>query len=332
MGRRRVAILGGGAGGLTAAFELTATPELRERYEVTVHQLGWRLGGKGASGRREVGAARPIHEHGLHVWFGFYENAFDVMQRVYAELDRPVGMPLATWRDAFHPVDEVVLFDDTGDDGWRPRRFRFPRNDGQPGIPVPAPSLHGLLRDAIHTLRLVEPPENASRPLKLLDAVVDRFLLALERFLGGDDDHLDLGDVVEGLLAISDPLLHLGGDQDDEPVVCRLLRALRDALWRVTGGDRYAMTFDLVSTVFRGILSDGLDDDGFGTVNDEELRAWLARHGAKRATLDGSPLLRGFYQLCFAYEDGDRDRPSLAAGKALQAMLRMTLGYRGSIM
>ena len=55
-----VAILGGGAGSLTAAFELTATPELRERYDVTVYQLGWRLGGKGASGRREI-AGGPAH-------------------------------------------------------------------------------------------------------------------------------------------------------------------------------------------------------------------------------------------------------------------------------
>ena len=107
--RRRVAILGGGAGGLTAAFELTATPELRERYDVTVYQLGWRLGGKGASGRREIGphpAAMRIEEHGLHVWFGFYENAFDVIRRVYEELDRPADAPLRTWRDAFHPTND----------------------------------------------------------------------------------------------------------------------------------------------------------------------------------------------------------------------------------
>src|SRR3954451_12232612 len=116
MERRRVAILGGGAGGLTAAFELTATPELRERYEVTVHQLGWRLGGKGASGRRAVGQARRIEEHGLHVWFGFYENAFDVMRRVYEELGRAEDAPLRTWRDAFHPTNEVVLLDRDDDD------------------------------------------------------------------------------------------------------------------------------------------------------------------------------------------------------------------------
>ena len=45
--RTRVAVLGGGVGGITAAFELTATPELRERFDVTIYQLGWRIGGKG---------------------------------------------------------------------------------------------------------------------------------------------------------------------------------------------------------------------------------------------------------------------------------------------
>jgi len=73
-GRTKIAVLGGGAGGIAAAFELTATPELRERFEVTVYQLGWRLGGKGASGRNAA-AGNRIEEHGLHIWFGFYDNA-----------------------------------------------------------------------------------------------------------------------------------------------------------------------------------------------------------------------------------------------------------------
>ncbi|HWH95057.1 MAG TPA: NAD(P)-binding protein [Baekduia sp.] len=336
--RRRVAILGGGAGSLTAAFELTATPELRERYEVTVYQLGWRLGGKGASGRRQIGTppAHRIEEHGLHVWFGFYENAFDVIRRVYEELDRPEGAALRTWRDAFHPTNEVVLCDDTEEQRWIPRHFHFPPNDGVPGIPTDPPGLHRLMHDAIRTLRLVEPPDHASLPLKALDKVVDGFLLALEKFLGGEDGELELGDVFEGLVRLTDPLLHFGADDDErEPIVCRFLRHLRDAIWKITGGDRYAMTFDLTSTVFRGILVDDLDDvdkGGFGQVNDQELTAWLARHGAKADTLARSPILRAFYQLCFAYRDGDREQPCLAAGKALQAMLRMCLGYRGAIM
>lgn len=45
-GPERVVILGGGVGGVTAAFALTQ-PELRGRCEVTLYQMGWRLGGKG---------------------------------------------------------------------------------------------------------------------------------------------------------------------------------------------------------------------------------------------------------------------------------------------
>jgi len=53
------------------------------------------LGGKGASGRNMDHGAR-IEEHGLHVWAGFYENAFRMMTRCYEELGRPPGSPLAT--------------------------------------------------------------------------------------------------------------------------------------------------------------------------------------------------------------------------------------------
>jgi uncharacterized protein with NAD-binding domain and iron-sulfur cluster len=335
--RRRVAILGGGAGSLAAAFELTATPELRERYDVTVYQLGWRLGGKGASGRREIAGAQRIEEHGLHVWFGFYENAFDVMRRVYEELNRPADAPLRTWRDAFHPTNEVVLCDDTEDDRWIPRHFHFPDNDGVPGIASEPPGLHRLMHDAIRTLRLVEPPEDASLRLKALDKFLDGFLLGLEKLLGGDDGDSDLEDLFEGLMKFARPLLHLDGDptHHGEPLMCRFLALLTDVVWKITDGGRYAMTFDVTATVFRGILTDNLDDEdkgGFAQVNGEEFMAWMARHGARPETLAESPILRAFYQLCFAYRDGDRAQPCLAAGKALQAMLRMCLGYRGAIM
>ncbi|RYD63262.1 MAG: hypothetical protein EOP58_11725, partial [Sphingomonadales bacterium] len=73
MTRTRVAILGGGLSGLVTAWNLTA-PEQEDKFEVTVHQLGWRLGGKCATGRNEVEGDR-IQEHGLHVFMGAYQNA-----------------------------------------------------------------------------------------------------------------------------------------------------------------------------------------------------------------------------------------------------------------
>jgi uncharacterized protein with NAD-binding domain and iron-sulfur cluster len=329
--KRRVAILGGGAGGLATALELTATPELRDRFEVTVHQLGWRLGGKGASGRRTASDDHRIEEHGLHIWFGFYENAFDLIQRVYRELDRPPNAALSTWTDAFKPTNEVVLLDDT-DGAWHRQKFHFPANDEIPGTAGESPPLNRLMRDALRTLRLVEPPQGAPRLLKAFDAGIDKLLLALETALGGEDGRFDLGDVLRGLVEVGDVLADIGAGHGREPFVCRALGKLRDVVWDATGGDRYAMTFDLVATTFRGILADDLDDQGFRKVNGEELSAWFLRHGARPETVTSSPILRAFYQLCFGYEGGDRTRPSIAAGKALQAMLRMCVGYRGALM
>ena len=93
-----VAVVGGGCGAIATAFELTR-PEHRGKYHVTIYQLGWRLGGKGASGR---GPAERVQEHGLHIWMGFYENAFRLLRECYAELNRTPGSSrIADWRDAF---------------------------------------------------------------------------------------------------------------------------------------------------------------------------------------------------------------------------------------
>ena len=63
---------------MAAAYQLTEADPEGEKYDITVYQQGWRIGGKGASGRNAEIAER-IEEHGLHVWSGFYENSFQVM-------------------------------------------------------------------------------------------------------------------------------------------------------------------------------------------------------------------------------------------------------------
>ena len=154
--KTKVAVLGGGVGAMAAAWELTSTPERRAKYDVTVHQLGWRLGGKGASGRN-ADASQRIEEHGLHIWMGFYENAFRVMRACYEELGRPPGVPLATWQDAFKQQSYVVLLnklsgDNLPDDGWFPWTFNFPTNTGVPGDPTTLPTPWMLFRLGVEWL------------------------------------------------------------------------------------------------------------------------------------------------------------------------------------
>ncbi len=154
--KTKVAILGGGVGAMAAAWELTSTPERRAKYDVTVHQLGWRLGGKGASGRN-LDESQRIEEHGLHIWMGFYENAFRVMRACYEELGRPPGVPLATWKDAFHQQSYVVILNKLSgeglpDEGWFPWTFDFPTNSQVPGDPATLPSDWHLFRLGVEWL------------------------------------------------------------------------------------------------------------------------------------------------------------------------------------
>jgi uncharacterized protein with NAD-binding domain and iron-sulfur cluster len=138
--QKRVVIIGGGVGALTTALELSATDELRARYKLRVYQEGWRLGGKGASGRN-ADIAQRIEEHGLHIWSGFYVNAFRLMRSVYEEAKRPRACPLSTFDDAFKPHNNVS-WQEFFDNEWQPWTvdMRERKGDaGNPPGPIPQP-------------------------------------------------------------------------------------------------------------------------------------------------------------------------------------------------
>lgn len=336
-----VAVVGGGCAGLAAAFELTR-PEHRGRYHVTVYQLGWRLGGKGASGR---GPADRIEEHGLHVWMGFYENAFRLMRECYAELDRdPAACRIATWRDAFVPDPYVCLTERREDGGWRFWTAAFPPEPGDPGDPFRERnpfSVAGYLQRCATLLRLLlvsacdkaAAPERGAAsslsPEALLDSVnrLLRYgqiatlagLIEACRLLEGA-----LGTVVQApdnlLLRLIDAVA-AGARRFVESLVETDDEARR--IWELV---------DLVLTILRGSVRFGLavHPRGFDAIDDYDWREWLRLNGASEAALD-SAFLRGSYDLLFAYEHGDAERPRLAAGQGLRGSLRMFFTYRGAL-
>ena len=317
----RVAVLGGGPAGLTAAFELTATAELRQRYTVTVYQPGWRLGGKGASGRNHAMCER-IEEHGLHVWFGCYDNAFSMIRRCYAERGGPADAPLATWKDAYKPTGESIIYERFGE-RWVCHTVKLPPAPFDPGDTADHTPLK-TLRAAVaavegHWLSLV--PEAAL----LLVREAGKRMLAASRAAESERT----------------------GDPPSEARAARRrarkARAIGIALNRLYrhvvrprvehDNLRFAFTtLDLLATVTRGILIDDLVNRGWSVINDEELTVWLRRHGAKELTLTTSPFLRAIYDGSFAYEEGDKNRPSMAAGKAMQDYIRGLVFYNGSFM
>ncbi len=128
---KKIAILGGGVGAMTAAWALTSRPGWQDEFAITVYQTGWRLGGKGASGRNRERGER-IEEHGLHIWMGFYDNAFRTMRECYGELGRPAGAPLATFEEAFRPHNLAVLCEFVRG-RWVEWAIEMPVNGGEPG-------------------------------------------------------------------------------------------------------------------------------------------------------------------------------------------------------
>ena len=82
MSKTRVLVLGGGMGSLAALMEMTSEPNWRDRFDITVLQQGWRLGGKVPSSRDPAHRQRN-EEHGLHVLGGFYHNTFKMLRSCY---------------------------------------------------------------------------------------------------------------------------------------------------------------------------------------------------------------------------------------------------------
>jgi len=338
--RKKIAILGGGVGAMTAAFELTAQKDWQEHYEVTVYQMGWRLGGKGASGRNHEAQER-IEEHGLHILLGFYDNAFNVLKRCYDELGRPAGAPLATWRDAFKPHNLVVFSERIGSE-WQEWPIEFPVDDEEPGgrdvalrVWEYVPLLLGWMSD------MLVAPTGARRPHRNPGMPWARCI----RRLLVDVEGVALTAAAGWLWAAE----WLARSLDADPrkhrreahhtlvwLLDKFIRWLWDRMEHVVDRDAEArhlfMALDLSAAIITGLIVDGVIFRGFDAIDDLELHEWLEKHGAsKRLTLDGS-WTRAAYNLPFAYRYGDTRRPCAAAGTALRGVLRMVLTYKGAIM
>lgn len=155
----RVLILGGGCAGVAAAWSLSRTAEDRAKYRVTIMQSGFRLGGKGATGR-DPDRNDAVLEHGLHLWLGFYHKAFAMMADVFDAWDAPAEGPLRSLETAFQPLRDVALVgrEDDLTDVWN---LRLPMLPGRPWHPPglsrnDVPDLLGLARDLVRAVALLK--------------------------------------------------------------------------------------------------------------------------------------------------------------------------------
>ena len=226
--------------GLAAAWRLTRPDG--PGADVTVYQRGFRLGGKGASSRGRHGR---IQEHGLHVWPGYYDNAFRLMRDCYRELDRPnrdPAAPIQAFEDAFFPASTIGLL---GAETTEPWVANFPENQLAPG--------HGPVVP-------LDPGELLQRGAGLLGSPTGH-----SWGQGCPSGHSSAS------AATPRPGRRLAGPGPWAPAVgpAPLARGF----------------LELVGAIMRGIIIDMLPTRGYTAIDDLDFCEWLRRHGASPAAL-----------------------------------------------
>lgn len=348
--KQKVAVLGGGMSALTAAFALT-DPQQGGKYDITVYQMGWRIGGKGASGRN-ADLYNRIEEHGLHIWFGFYDNAFALMRQCYEEMARPDPAPLATLDEAFKPQNYYII-NEYIEGEWRPWHITFPENDDEPGQ---MPSVWDLFRILVGWVRELAHQYEAVNAQTKLDHSHhggDRLILGhLENWINGFVTHekANARAILSGLhdLVKNFPDDHVRLAKSDLNPVVGLLDLTARVVWAVlkdkviAGDDTARRAWILIYagiTNAKGMIVDDLIFRGFDTINHLEFHDWMYSHATFPDDEEGDPNkiayysapFRTFYDAAFAYKDGNTDTPNMAAGVALRGILRIAFAYKKSV-
>lgn len=342
----RVAVIGGGCASLAAAFELSR-PEHNGQYDVTVYQMGWRLGGKGASGR---GPSDRIEEHGLHLWMGFYENAFRLIRECYEQRNELYpNNRFASWREALQPAPDVGVAD-LESRGWDFWLAHFPPASGDPGDPSQSGpfTVSAYLRQSVILIGELLRSAGAKKADANAAAPQSQPLAGAEALASAVAALLRYGQLATTAAVLEASELLRAAAQDFLPQffataispATQLLDALSAVARRELSGlverdrelRRVWQVIDLILAIVRGSIRFGLaiDPRGFDAINDYDWRDWLRMNGASEQSLD-SGFMRGIYDLVFAFEHGDIRRPRLAAGVALRGAMRMFFTYRGSL-
>lgn len=327
-------------GGLVTAWELSSGEWRDDLESITVYQRGWRLGGKGASSRGRHGR---VEEHGLHVLLGYYDATFRVLREVYGELDRPTTdpeCPILTWRDALTPIGNVGLAERQGE-SWSHFVTRFSTNDALPGEPgaedrplSPLDVAGRAMRLLVDFHRSLGSPADSARVHLSGSPAPRRVPLDLETLIRGGS-LTALSSLAEAIERAARMTAEVSLATPTVATLAAVLNAWRDGIHAVVMDDPAArrtwQLVDLVVTNLQGMAVDGLlSGSGYERIDHLDYRDWLKRHGAAPETLE-SPIVRGMYDLTFAYEEGDRSRPRFAAGLGLQLAARMLFDFKGSI-
>jgi len=378
----RVAIVGGGCAGIATAWQLSefarlagesasASTQPQPRFEITVYEQSWRLGGKGASGRDAHGR---IREHGLHIWLGFYENAFRMMRDCYQQVQQadwgPRGegkagrqpLPQESFEDAFFPEPHIAVASPAPGGQWQAWSGFLPPMKGLPGDPLDEHSnpftlagylarCIGLVKALIHSG--ISPPSGVASPeaRSRLDETIELdfsfdamqspgvMLDSMTRLLRVGTLASAAG-LLQGVNILEQWLREHNPAPQFASTVLSFMEALATQLRRQLGDfvsidpelRRKTEVIDLIITIVVGLYRDRVLFDARGLDALNHIDCKdWLRKHGALPESVESPFVTGLYDLAFCYREGDRSQPALACGQALRGALRMFFSYRGAL-
>ncbi|MEO0625291.1 MAG: hypothetical protein AAF183_24455, partial [Pseudomonadota bacterium] len=316
---------------------MTQVKDWDAQYDITVYQPGWRLGGKGATGRGEDTHWR-VEEHGVHGFCRFYFNTWGMIKEVYEKLDPSHYSKLMSTElpDAFLPTSFSYPISNA-DELYKPEPSALPRHTGKPWctplapLPEPITLLEKLLRSITHRQNLNDALASFNRDLQEI------YTSSFQRILNTPNR-------IKLMIAIHRAKAAVERLSERE----RVTDAIRDTLIKRfksvqkythqeiknhendQRGFSYRLTIlDIFTATIIGVLKEGyLTEPEAELDHIDDLRAdvWLRMHGAHASSMN-SPALVAVPNILFSSPSGNDNRyPELSAASWLGWLLRALTG------
>ncbi len=330
---KRIAIVGGGPAGLSTAFHLTEEPGWQDKYDICIYQMGWRVGGKGATGRDEENGWR-ILEHGIHGFCNCYFNTWAMMKKAYAGIGPKSKslLPNATLGKAFLPSSMTYQLE-WQNGHWHHEVQSMPFVPGKPWTArAPEMNWHGVMRGLLAEMLKRGRPGDPAR-LKHADLVHPEISSKTRR-----KKHRGLGEALhkglKHLLGKAHQLEDLAIEEFMKFAVEHLdgmrkhLQELAEELDRKFHHNHSMAiaSLDLYWTIMKGIVEERLWEKDLNTLDKEDFRDWMKRHGALDHTLICA-MTFVVPNIMFSYRDGDSTNPpTMSTASWLGWILRTFLG------
>jgi len=350
--KKKIVILGGGMASLSAAHELTDYEGWQDNYEITLYQIGWRLGGKTSTGRSQCDR---VEEHGIHILQGWYDTTFRLLRSIYEERKKENLAPESPlqnlFKDGLVANNTTLLTEFIPEIGkWVNWPLILPETTEQPGAGEPL-GMWALIKKGlalILEMLLGSPYGKDVNPFFkwILDHFFPKYINSIAQqqkkpgFLYNLIERMakkEFTNITEALRLLQQPVA--GDNQKHHSMILELVEKhvkhieQKGLPHREEEQQQRHISLAICFAYYniKGILNDVYDPAtksfDFSKINKYDYREWLGMQGAPVWLVD-SVIVRFFYTGTFANlvnENGG----AVAAGTALQFFSK-SVGYKGS--